>query len=233
MRTNHSQRLIAAPTARRLIVAPTARRLIVTATGLLAGLTVLAPLAAADSPAAAPQAAAALGVHGDARQATVLLGQLAKQPQVQLRAQLTEITDRLAGQAAIAVGADVQQMRAAWRRADDTHLRALMRGITALGVRYRSLGSSPSEGFDCSGFTSFAWKGAGVTLARQSGDQLAAAGQRNVFTAQAGDLVYYPGHVMLYLGVGNYVLHSPYSGEVVRFDTTGHVGRLRFGDPTE
>jgi cell wall-associated NlpC family hydrolase len=34
-------------------------------------------------------------------------------------------------------------------------------------------------------------------------------------TAQPGDLVQYPGHVMMYLGAGRAVVHSPYTGRDV------------------
>ena len=53
------------------------------------------------------------------------------------------------------------------------------------GIRYVHGGSSPSAGFDCSGFTTYAWGEAGFTLTRQSSAQIRAAGART----QAANLI--------------------------------------------
>ena len=50
-------------------------------------------------------------------------------------------------------------------------------------------------------------------------------------SAKAGDLAYYPGHVMLYLGVDDAVVHSVQTGRTVEVDTMRR-GSVRFGDPT-
>lgn len=170
-------------------------------------------------------------LQSDALRAISLLGELKVAAGGDARSELGIIRDRLATIAAQSIGADQVALRAAWRRADDEHLTALMRGITQIGVPYRRNQSNPGRGFDCSGLTSYAWRGAGYDLARQSGSQINSAAKRTRETAQAGDLVYYPGHVMLWLGVDNYILHSPYTGQRVRFDDTSSK-RLRFGDPT-
>ena len=53
-------------------------------------------------------------------------------------------------------------------------------------------------------------------------------------TAKAGDLVQYPGHVMMYLGVGDAIVHSVMTGRTVELDTISErrVNSVRFGDPT-
>ncbi len=200
----------------------------------IGGAMVAEPAAAASRPAPIPVAVAALAeVRGDATAALGLLSELRGVDSTSLRGELAVVRDRLATVAATAVGGPATAMRTAWAKADDRHLTALMAAITQIGVPYRHFESEPGQGFDCSGLTSWAWAVAGVTIDHQSGAQIDAAAGRNVFTAQAGDLVYYPGHVMLYLGVDNFVIHAPYSGEVVSFDTTSwHGGRLRFGDPS-
>ncbi|MBD5786393.1 C40 family peptidase [Cellulosimicrobium terreum] len=85
-----------------------------------------------------------------------------------------------------------------------------------VGVRYRSGGTSPSSGFDCSGFTSYVYKKAGVkTLPRTS------SAQRNVGTkvsrssAKPGDLIWTPGHVAIYLG-GNMQIDAPRPGKTIQ-----------------
>ena len=51
---------------------------------------------------------------------------------------------------------------------------------------------------------------------------------------KAGDLAQYPGHVMMYLGVGEAVIHSVMTGRTVELDTISErqASRVRFGDPT-
>ena len=52
-------------------------------------------------------------------------------------------------------------------------------------------------------------------------------------TAQAGDLAYYPGHVMMYLGIDNAIIHAPFTGRNVEVDfiSKSRVNSVRFGNP--
>ncbi|HUF98551.1 MAG TPA: NlpC/P60 family protein [Ilumatobacter sp.] len=90
----------------------------------------------------------------------------------------------------------------------------VLTAITQLGVPYRSMQSNVGSGFDCSGLTSWAFGDVGVEIPRSSGDQFRAGDKRSDEEAVAGDLVYYPGHIGIYLG-GDIYIHSPYSGEHV------------------
>ena len=94
-------------------------------------------------------------------------------------------------------------------------------------------GSAGPNRFDCSGLTSYAWRMAGVTLPRSSRDQMRAAETRDAWTALPGDLVYFPGHVMMSLGLPNAVVHSPQSGRVVEVEIYGgrRADSLRYADP--
>lgn len=139
--------------------------------------------------------------------------------------------DIIADAAAARLGIDAGRLRAAWAAADDEHQQALMGGLTQLGVPYRRNTSKPGVSFDCSGFTTYAWSQAGLKLARQSTAQIRAAAPRTKDTAQAGDLVQYPGHVMMWLGVDNTIIHAIGSGRNVELDTTNHRS-LKWGDPT-
>ena len=84
-----------------------------------------------------------------------------------------------------------------------------------VGVPYVSGGSTPA-GFDCSGFTSYVFAQAGISLPRTS------SAQRNVGTvisrdqAQPGDLIYSPGHIAIYAG-GNSQIDAPRPGKSVQF----------------
>ena len=89
-----------------------------------------------------------------------------------------------------------------------------------LGIPYVWGGSSPSTGFDCSGFTSYVYAQIGVYLPHH------AASQYNMGTPVAyeqlapGDLVFFSGlgHVGLYIGGGQFV-HAPHTGDVVRISS--------------
>ena len=129
------------------------------------------------------------------------------------------------------VGIDPALMIAAWANADLDHQTALLAGLTQVGVPYRRNASRAGEGFDCSGLTTYAWGEAGFALAHQSTSQIRAAAPRTPETAQAGDLVQYPGHVSMWLGVDRAMLHAPYTGRYVEV----HIQKkrsLKYGDPT-
>jgi cell wall-associated NlpC family hydrolase len=73
------------------------------------------------------------------------------------------------------------------------------------GVPYVYGGSTPS-GFDCSGFTSWVYRQAGITIPRTASQQQAAA--RRVASPQPGDLVFfgYPAyHVGIYVSPGKMI----------------------------
>jgi cell wall-associated NlpC family hydrolase len=116
-----------------------------------------------------------------------------------------------------------------WAASDRRHQVAVLTALTQLGTEYRSYGSSPSTGFDCSGLTSWAWRQAGVRIPRSSGDQIAAAEPRRRWTAHAGDIVHYPGHVSLYLGMRSAIVHASDPEDDVEL---AFVSReVRWGDP--
>ena len=141
-----------------------------------------------------------------------------------------------AAAAAVAARLDVDagQLKQAWVAADEIHQIALLSALTQVGVPYRRNTSKPGIGFDCSGLTAFAWAQSGLALARHSTTQLRDAAPRTIDTAQAGDLVYYPGHVMLWLGIDNLIVHASQRGHPVEVDTisTRRLQRVKFGDPT-
>lgn len=145
--------------------------------------------------------------------------------------QFNQIRDALAGEAARRVGADAAAMRAAWRAADQQHQVVLMAAMTQLGTPYHRNSSNPGTSFDCSGLTTWAWAQQGVTLPRQSRSQINTVARVDRTAAQAGDLIYYPGHVSLWLGVDNFIIHAPYTGRSVEFSHIAGGRSVLFGDP--
>lgn len=137
--------------------------------------------------------------------------------------------DQAAALLAAELGVSADTLSLEWSKADEYKQIALLAALTQLGVPYRSLASEPGVGFDCSGLTSWAYSQAGLELPRTSGDQIDASDLVERADAEPGDLVYYPGHVSIYLGEGMMV-HSPNSGN--RVEATEVSERTRsYGDP--
>ena len=130
------------------------------------------------------------------------------------------------------LGLDPTLFDTAWASTDLVHQTALMGALSQVGVPYRKM-AKPGVGFDCSGLTSYAWSVAGVAIPRSSGTQIKAAERVTAETAVAGDLVYYPGHVAMYLGVPGTMVHSPYPGRNVEVDyiSERRIKTVLYGDP--
>lgn len=75
-----------------------------------------------------------------------------------------------------------------------------------VGHRYTYGGTSPSSGFDCSGFTSYVYqKATGKKLPRTTSGQRNAGKKVSRSNARPGDIVYTPGHVSIYAGNGKII----------------------------
>jgi cell wall-associated NlpC family hydrolase len=123
---------------------------------------------------------------------------------------------------------DVDELDAAWARAGRQRMTAVLAALTQVGTPYSYASADPGVGFDCSGLTSWAWGLAGVTLDHSSYGQLATEAARPQEAAAAGDLVGLRGrgHVAIYLGVGDAVVHAPNTGSWV--EVTKLANRLQW-----
>ena len=93
----------------------------------------------------------------------------------------------------------------------------LQAAYSVIGTPYQYGGTSPETGFDCSGFTMWAWAHAGVYLPHSSALQYASLPHVAQSDLQAGDLLFFYSpisHVGMYVG-GGQMIHSPQTGSVV------------------
>lgn len=106
----------------------------------------------------------------------------------------------------------------------------IRRGASQMGVPYSWGGGKPTGpstgidsgantvGFDCSGFTQFAYAGVGVLIPKYSGDQYDTGRKVPQSQAKRGDLLFWgPGgsqHVAIYLGNGQMLEASSSAGRV-------------------
>jgi cell wall-associated NlpC family hydrolase len=159
-----------------------------------------APLAVKAPETAAPQAADAFGLIGFSATA---------KPKAKPAVAVAALADRSAGQVS----------RSATRR-DYSNLKLAAGGVLAIAAQYEGLmyqygGTSPSTGFDCSGFTQYVFGRVGISLPRTAEEQRQAV--TPVSNPQPGDLVFFGSpayHVGIYAGNGM-MWDSPRSGEAV------------------
>ena len=96
--------------------------------------------------------------------------------------------------------------------------RILSTAKSCLGLAYRTGGTSPQTGFDCSGFTQYVFAEAGISIPRVSRDQAKAGIAVPYSQMRPGDLVCFNSpvsHVGIYHGGGK-IIHSPKPGDVVK-----------------
>ena len=101
-----------------------------------------------------------------------------------------------------------------------------------LGVKYVWGGNTPSQGFDCSGFTKYVFAKNGIALPRTSREQ-ARVGDGvplDYGAMRPGDILLFaePGeavsHVAIYVGSGRIIHASSAMGEVAYLDLDGEYG---------
>jgi peptidoglycan DL-endopeptidase CwlO len=89
-----------------------------------------------------------------------------------------------------------------------------------LGVPYVWGGASPSQGFDCSGLTTYAFAQIGISLPHHAASQYNYGVPVSRDDLQPADLVFFNGlgHMGMYIGGGQFI-HAPHTGDVVKISS--------------
>ena len=91
-----------------------------------------------------------------------------------------------------------------------------------LGTPYVWGGTSPSPGFDCSGFTQYIYAHFGISVGRTTYDQINNGVGVSRNSLQSGDLVFFgtngPTHMGMYVGNGTYI-NAPHTGDVIKISS--------------
>jgi peptidoglycan DL-endopeptidase CwlO len=107
-----------------------------------------------------------------------------------------------------------------------TASRVLRTGESYIGVKYVWGGNSPSQGFDCSGFTKFIFAKYGITLPRTAREQ---AHSGRPVAADFGSLI--PGDIMLFAEPGQAISHvAIYAGNGRILHASSSVGGVGYTD---
>ncbi|BDH58798.1 C40 family peptidase [Tsukamurella sp. PLM1] len=98
---------------------------------------------------------------------------------------------------------------------------AVQAALTQLGVPYAWGGTTPGVGLDCSGFTQWAYRQAGIELPRLA-DQQAVGFSVSASDLRPGDLAVWSGHVAMVIGDGRMIeAGDPVQISSVRTDNIG------------
>ncbi|HEX8970653.1 C40 family peptidase [Oryzihumus sp.] len=128
----------------------------------------------------------------------------------------------------------VQVSRSTARPAVSINLPSAVSGVLGIasqyaGVPYKWGGTTPQEGFDCSGYTSYVFAQLGKHLPRTAEDQRQAV--TRVSDPQPGDLVFFGSpayHVGIYAG-GGMMWDAPHSGSSVAERPVWNSGDVSYG----
>ncbi|NLW14947.1 MAG: hypothetical protein GX038_01625 [Erysipelothrix sp.] len=92
-----------------------------------------------------------------------------------------------------------------------------------LGIKYKAGGTTPSTGFDCSGFTKYVYAQFGISIPGSvSGQWNSGSARVTRSQLQPGDIVVYTGHTGIYIGGGK-MIHAPFAGRNVEIGSINHV----------
>jgi cell wall-associated NlpC family hydrolase len=176
---------------------------------------------------------AATWIAATAREVALELRAVGDLPERETAAVAGRQINELAALVAHLLDADVDELRSAWTATSLQRKIVLFSALSQIGVPYRLNADAPFIALDCSSLTKFAWIQGGIEIDRGSAQQYARAKRIDRDEVQAGDLIWYPGHIMMSLGVPDLIVHAR-SGEraveIHRIDST-RLKWMRFVSP--
>lgn len=94
-----------------------------------------------------------------------------------------------------------------------------------LGIRYRSASSSPSRGFDCSGFVNYVFSNFGFKVPRSSREFAASGESKKLEDAKIGDVILFTGTNSRSRTPGHVGIIYSINGDEVKFihSSSGHA----------
>ena len=94
-----------------------------------------------------------------------------------------------------------------------------------LGIRYRTASSSPSRGFDCSGFVNYVFSNFGFKVPRSSRDFAASGESKKLQDAKIGDVILFTGTNSRSRTPGHVGIVYSIDGDEVKFihSSSGHA----------
>ncbi len=120
-------------------------------------------------------------------------------------------------------------------RGGNSLVRSVIRtAYSALGIPY-VFGGTSRYGFDCSGFTQYAYASIGVSLPRTADAQFYYGRRVSISQLKQGDLVFFttyeagPSHCGIYLGNGKFIHSGTSTGVAVASAFTGYWGARYYG----
>jgi len=108
---------------------------------------------------------------------------------------------------------------------DQAPLDTLSYALSLLGTAYRYGGTSPKEGFDCSGFVQYVYRRFGVGLPRIAREMAQQLPPVDSTEKQPGDLVFFNtngrsfSHVGIYLGADRFIHATSRTGKTVKISS--------------
>jgi cell wall-associated NlpC family hydrolase len=114
----------------------------------------------------------------------------------------------------------------------------VMTALTLMGTPYKWGGTSPEEGFDCSGLVQYIYRDVSDVVLPRTAAAMAKMAGRDVTEKElmVGDLLFFRlgksraiNHVGIYIGENRFV-HAPRSGAVIRIDLLSDRYWMRYFD---